>query len=199
MIEQTSWWRRLALIASLVERAPGQVLGRTAIIKLAYLLQTLRGVPIGYDFRLYTYGPFDSDVLYDLDSACSLQAITVKTVEYPAGYGYEVRPGPEGEKVKTRAADWLRHYEDDINWVVDAFSGRTASDLELLATSVYVDRELAARGQRKVAIEELVRRVREVKPHFSEAAVTQLVRTGQAEGWLSAVVAPPQANSRSIE
>jgi len=195
MIGQDSWWRRLALIVALVERAPGQVLGRTAIVKLAYLLQILRGVPVGYGFRLYTYGPFHADVLSDLDSARSLQAVTVKTVPHPTGYGYEVRPGPEAEGIKARAAEWLSRHQADIEWVVDSFAGHTASELELLSTCVYVDRELAARGQSDVAAEELVRRVREVKPHFPETQVAALVRSGQAQGWFSAI-ARPQANGQ---
>jgi hypothetical protein len=195
MIAQAPWWRRLALITCLVERAPGQVLGRTAIVKLAYLLQVLRRVPVGYDFRLFTYGPFDAEVLSNLDSARSLEAVTVKTVDHPAGYGYEVRPGPLAGVVKAQAAEWLTQYQGDIDWVVRAFAGHTAAELGLLSTSVYVDRELAAQGKGIVPVEELVRRVREVKPHFSEAAVAQLVRAGQAEGWLSAV-ARPRANEK---
>ena len=47
-------WFRLAVLATLVKRAP-QLPGRTAMMKFAYLLQTLRDVPLGYRFRLYTY------------------------------------------------------------------------------------------------------------------------------------------------
>jgi hypothetical protein len=56
---EQKWWDRIGLIARLVEKAPGQTLGRTAIVKFAFLLQALRKVPLKYDFRLYTYGPFD--------------------------------------------------------------------------------------------------------------------------------------------
>jgi hypothetical protein len=41
---------------------------------------------LGYVFRLYTYGPFDADVLNDLETAQSFQSLHVKTVIYPSGY-----------------------------------------------------------------------------------------------------------------
>jgi hypothetical protein len=197
MTGETSWWRRLALITCLVERSPTRVLRRTAIVKLTYLLQVLRGVPVGYAFRLYTYGPFDADVLADLDTARSLEAVTVKTIDLPSGYAYEVRPGPVAEVVKARASEWLTQHEADIDWVVRAFANRTASELELLATCIYADRELADRGHRDVPVGELVRRVRDVKPHFSEAQVARLVEEGQREGWLLAVPRP-QANGAGM-
>jgi len=32
-------------------------------MKMKYFLQELKEVPLGYDFRLSTYGPFDAEVL----------------------------------------------------------------------------------------------------------------------------------------
>src|SRR5262249_12172233 len=55
--------RRLATIVALVERSSGKSLGRTAVMKLLYFLSALRGVQLGYRFTLYSYGPFDSEVL----------------------------------------------------------------------------------------------------------------------------------------
>ena len=40
--------RRIAILIDLVERAPDQTLGRTAIVKLLYLLTTVRNVALGY-------------------------------------------------------------------------------------------------------------------------------------------------------
>ena len=67
---------RLATIAYLCTRAPGEGIGRTAVMKLCYFLQTLKGVPLGYRFTLYSYGPFDSDVLSDLGTAESRKAVS---------------------------------------------------------------------------------------------------------------------------
>ncbi len=187
------FWPRLALLTTLVEQAPSRILGRTAIVKMVYLLQVVRGVPLGYDFRLYTYGPFDSEVLGDLEYAQALKAVESKTVLYSTGYGYDVSPGPKASAVKTLAKPWLDKYQSSIDWVVREFGGWTASQLELFSTIVYVDREFAAQGQRHVSVEEMVQRVREVKPHFPEAQVEDLIRQGQEKECVS-TIARSQAN-----
>ena len=78
---------RLAVIAKLATLAPAGYLGRTALMKFCYLLQTVRQVPLGYRFTLYSYGPFDSDVLSDLGTA----------VQYLGGYGYRIRKSDRAE------------------------------------------------------------------------------------------------------
>jgi hypothetical protein len=60
---------RIGLIAYLAKRSP---IGRTALMKYCYFLQALRGVPLGYNFSLYSYGPFDAAVLSDLGDAEAL-------------------------------------------------------------------------------------------------------------------------------
>jgi hypothetical protein len=186
-------WQRLALITTFVERAPNQTLGRTAIVKMAYLVQVLRGVPLGYDFRLYTYGPFDSEVLGDLEYAQALKAVEVQTVLYPGGYRYDVRPGPLATAVKAQAGDWLARYQPAVDWVVKEFGGCTASELELLSTIVYADQEVS-RNRQTLTAEELAHRVREVKPHFTKSFVLDKTNSLLARGLLTSV----QPGARSV-
>src|SRR5262245_49896853 len=142
MNDQDRFWLRLGLLSTLIERAPVR-LGRTALMKLAYLLQTLRGLPLGYDFRLHTYGPFDSDLLNDLGMAESLGAITSNMVIFPSGYGYEFASRPEGDTIRKRFAPQLDNYQADLCWALDEFGGLSAADLELLSTIIYANREAA--------------------------------------------------------
>jgi hypothetical protein len=166
---------RLGMIAALVERAPGRSLGRTALVKLAYFLQVLRRVPLGYDFRLYTYGPFDAEVLYDLAQGQTLQVVDVQTVLNPVGYGYDIRPGTNLDAAKRRVLPWLARYDQDLTWVVSEFAARSASELELLGTIVYVDQENQKQKQ-QVSVDHLVQRVREIKSHFTDAFVKAKVQ-----------------------
>ncbi len=165
-----SSWNRLGLIAALVERAPGQSLGRTALVKLAYFLQVFRRVPLGYDFRLYTYGPYDAEVLNDLAQAQALQVVESNVVLNPIEYGYEIRPGANIEWIKRRAAPWLTQHEEALTWVMSEFGNRSASELELLGTIISVDQEKQKQRQR-ISVDSLVQRVREIMPHFQEAFV----------------------------
>jgi hypothetical protein len=66
-----SEFSKLAIITTLVRDSP-IALGRTGLMKCLFFLKILENVPLPYNFRLYTYGPFDSHVLEDLQYAESL-------------------------------------------------------------------------------------------------------------------------------
>lgn len=161
---------RLAVFAALLERVPRRALGRTALMKLVYFLQTLRGVPLGYSFGLYTYGPYDSQVLDDLDYAEALNVVQVAKIEHPGHYGYEIRTGPLAKKLGRLGSEFVRQHADDIAWVVNGFGRFNASDLELISTILFVDREWA-RVRVHQTTENLIEQVFTIKPHFSRDVI----------------------------
>jgi hypothetical protein len=152
---------RLGAFVRLAELTPGN-LGRTQLMKLCYFLQACRGVPLGYRFSLYSYGPFDSDLLSDLQTAESMDVLNTKIEYYTGGYKYDIRPGEKGERAKVIADTFLSEYEEDITWVAKKFGRRLAAELELLSTIVYVNCEQGLETRR-----DLIERVKLVKPHFS--------------------------------
>jgi hypothetical protein len=177
---------RLGLLSTLVAQAPGK-LGRTAVMKLAFLLQTVKGLPLGYDFRLYTYGPFDSDVLYDLDLAVSLDAVRSDLIAFPSGYGYKFAPGSNQELFTKKFGPELSKYQNEISWALREFGEKSASDLELLTTIIYADRE-ALQQHQPASLQELARKVREVKPRFAEDYIVHNIRFLVDKGLVKAVV-----------
>jgi len=182
-IDPETLWQKLGAIIGLVEQSPQGALGRTAIMKLLYLLQEVRGVPLGYDFRLYTYGPFDSDVLNDLETGQSFRVLHVRTVLYPSGYGYDISTGSKAEDVKQCVAEWLASHQSDLAWAVENFAGRSASELEIIATIVYVAREFAKQAKPSGPVA-LAQRVREVKPRFPEPYVLEKCAEAREMGLL---------------
>jgi uncharacterized protein len=164
MNAQERWLFRLAIISELVKQAHGRP-GRTAVMKLEYFLQTVKQVPLGYNFRLYTYGPFDSNVLTDLSQAEAMRAVRSKIVPNPSGYGYEFEPGPRLDEVKGLFKAGLAAHESALNWVVSEFSNMTASDLELVSTIMYADREAGQKGE-SLNIEDLCQQVSQIKRRF---------------------------------
>ncbi len=175
MTQQEQLWFRLDLLCALIGQAPVR-LGRTAVMKLAYLLQTVKGVPLGYDFRLHTYGPFDSDVLNDLGSAESLGAVKSEMVTFPSGsgYGYEFTTGANRDFISRKAEGRLSAYEQAIHWALAEFGSQRAAELELLTTIIYADREAAQRKE-LLSVEELASKVGEVKPHFAKQYVVSKI------------------------
>jgi hypothetical protein len=156
-------FQRLALLAELSRRAQ---LGRTAIMKLLFFLQESAGVPLNYQFSLYSYGPFDSDVLADISAAERLDVLKSSTVYYPSGMGYEYSPGRDVQKVKDLAGDFLDEHKDSIDWVLEHFSKKTAGELELLSTILFV-----AKHQNPSTVAKLIEQVELIKPHFSQGQI----------------------------
>ena len=163
---------RIAVITELASRAPNGFLGRTSIMKLCYFLQELRDVPLGYNFTLYYYGPFDSDVLSNLGSAEALQSITSETVYHLGGYGYQIKKGEGGDAVVAIAKDFIHKHQDSLTWVLSEFGSHNPSDLELESTIVFVDREFSRKPE-SITLPDLAKRVRDVKPRFSEEDILE--------------------------
>lgn len=156
-------FERLGLLAEFAGRVR---LGRTALMKLLFFLQESRGVPLGYQFSLYSYGPFDSDVLADVSLAERLNVLKSTIVYYPSGLGYEYSPGTDLKNVKDLAGDFLKEHKASIDWVLNSFSGKTASELELLSTILFV-----AKFQNPKTVAELLEQVELIKPHFSQEQI----------------------------
>lgn len=160
------WYERVAFVTSLASSAK-RSFGRTALMKFMYFLQELRNVPLGYNFTLYSYGPFDSDVLSDLSSAEGCGAVTSTLSIYAGGYGYEIRPGDGAKRILRENKKLLSSFEKDIKWVVDNFGDLSSSQLELVGTVIFVARELGG----KADTDSVAGIVRELKPHFEESAI----------------------------
>jgi uncharacterized protein len=180
---------RLALLPVLAERAPAGHIGRTALMKYMYFLQAVRGVPLGYSFSMYSYGPFDSAVLADLSSAETLKIVDVTPVEFSGGYGYRIRPGGRAEVARKNATQFLSKYSKDIDWLFSTFGKLNSAELELASTIVYVDREFLER-QQHTSIDVVTQRVHDIKPHFTREHVRGFVESLIDEGVLEATTMP---------
>jgi uncharacterized protein len=171
---------RLATIAELARRGDGRF-GRTAIMKLCYFLQTLKNVPLRYSFRLYTYGPYDSQVLEDLKIAQSLGAVQTKSFEWPGGTGITITPAEKFDELLKRAGTEFKEIKTTIEAVVSEFGGYSASDLELLSTIIYIDRAYQDSGK-SISLSELISQIHDVKPNHDrkkiESEVQGLIKKG---------------------
>jgi len=166
---------RMALISILAEHSPANRIGRTQVMKFLYFLQVLRDVPLGYRFTLYSYGPFDSDVLADLANAEGLGVVDSTVIQFSGGYGYEIRPGRNADWLRERAARFLQRYRPDVDWVMEKFGSLKSGHLELVSTIVYVDREAADNGE-ELSLDEIAEIVHEIKPHFSHDEIMNFAR-----------------------
>ena len=166
---------RQAVIARMTDKHPNKVLGRTALMKLLYFLEEIEGVNLNYDFRMFTYGPFDSDVLHDIGTAGSSKVVHETIVTYPRGYGYEIRPAAGAAELSEELADKHPDIAAKVDRLVECYGTMLASELELRSTILYVDRDIRRRAQSS-DIDTLVNLTRKIKPHFTAETVGERVR-----------------------
>lgn len=183
MNDDNQWKLRLTVLSRLVQLAPSKP-GRTALMKFAYLLQSIRNVPLGYRFELYHYGPYAHDVLANLSEAESLKAIKSNVVQYGVNQGFEYEVTKALPKLMQLAGNQHEPYEKDLAWVIDRFGSESASRLELIATIIFAERD-SRRRQSSQTKEELCRTVRQIKPHFSDAQVISAIDSLQAQEYIS--------------
>jgi len=156
--------QRLALFSELTRRS---TLGRTAIMKLCFFLQESRNIPLGYQFSIYSYGPFDSDVLADLSTAVHMNVLKSTIVYYPSGTGYEYSSGGD-ESVREIERDFLAQNQASIAWALTTFGRKTAGELELLSTILFV-----AKFNNPKDVNVLINEVALIKPHFSPDVIAR--------------------------
>jgi uncharacterized protein YwgA len=178
------WQHRYAVIlklAKLYKEKEGWVLGKTALQKLVFFLQEVRGVELGYDYTLYTFGPFSSTLAADLDFANMMDVVDV-TYHSDLG-GYEIVASKEGLAVERHAKQWLKSVNSDLEAVFEGFGRFGTRALELRATIAYVAKDALAR-QRALTDDRLVRIVHDLKPHFDPDTIRAALEELRDESFL---------------
>ncbi|MBN1294025.1 MAG: restriction endonuclease [Candidatus Latescibacteria bacterium] len=183
-LDQIIPWERYGFIAELVNRLENvsPQLGKTALQKLVYLLQEIFGVDAGYDFKLYTYGPFTSQLLQDLDQVDALHGVNVELVESALG-GYNISSGEKYREIRDRAKDYLneKKVKGGIDKLITEFGHLWAKELELRATIVY-----AVKNNKDLyEQDDLVNMIHEIKPRFNKVFIGQVINELKAKNYIT--------------
>lgn len=177
----------LSLARQLIEK--GNWCGETHLQKATYILQDLAGVDTGYDFVLYKHGPFSFDLRDEITSfrADSLLELQVQ----PQPYGPKLIPTQQAKKIEAEFPNTLAKKADRIKFIVEVVGDKGVSELERLATALFITRrEMAAMSK-----EERAARLHEVKPHISKASaleameqIDDLLKKIEQKSWIPASV-----------
>lgn len=152
---------RKSVILNLLLRNPD--MGKTAVMKAVFMLQQVKGIPLGYDFSIYTYGPYASDVMEDIDELVFEHFLSSKMYLYNNYVGYCLRVT---EGVKQADAPLETGEAQALEDVVGFVHGKTAKELELYSTIIYVD-DLYQKNKWPGGKTQIAEKVHEIKPHFS--------------------------------
>lgn len=161
---------RVTMIAELANRDKN--IGKTAMMKFLFLLQTVYSVPLGYDFEIYTYGPYSQSVMSDLEYAEYSGDIKVSPVYYPNGMnGYQINATEEGREIIKDNQDLINTYNTAIENVIHFFAQKTAKELELYSTIVFVASSFTSNGWYE-SDNDICSTVKQIKPHFSDETIS---------------------------
>jgi uncharacterized protein YwgA len=151
-------------------RREGSWCGHTHMQKATYFLQVLLGVPTGYEFILYMYGPYSFDLSEEL---AGLRADYLIEFDHKSpGYGPGLVPTPTSESLRSGYPRTLAGSSRQLEFVARTFGTKGVADLEKLATALYVTREDGAPD----SVEGRARRLVELKPHVSLEQALEAVR-----------------------
>lgn len=174
--------RRLGAIAQAVYNGnkKGIVVGHTLLQKLIYFLQYAKGVDLGYRYRLYHYGPYCQEVWGDLSYLEDINAANVTAS--PTGFGYHIYPEAEIQEVMHFADSEIKA---KVSELLDFLGHRPVRELECLATTHYVYKELQDTGKDPAPLREAIKNgVLALKPYLSESDVWTALQALQEKGLL---------------
>jgi uncharacterized protein YwgA len=147
----------LALLEKLKEN--GSWCGETHIQKASYFLKEFAGIPIDYDFILYKHGPFSFDLR---DELTAMRADGFMDLRPRNPYGATLEITEEGNDLMKRFPLTISRFRQKIDFVAEELGGKGVSDLEKLATALFVIKNEPDRcaGDR-------ADRIHELKPHVT--------------------------------
>lgn len=155
--------KRDVVILSLIEnlKKRGSWCGETHIQKATYFLQELFDLPLEFEFILYKHGPFSFDLSDELTAMRADMLLRIQS--QPRPYGPSLVPRNGSESFKQHFPNTLKKYDSNIQFVANKFKDRGVSELERLATALYVTREINPKGSSEFRAQCITK----LKPHIS--------------------------------
>src|SRR5271155_5362085 len=165
-------FKKAALLSALADdlRKKGSWCGETHLQKATYFLQTLQKVPVGFDFILYKHGPFSFELR---DELTAMRADGFLELRLKPPYGPSLVTTEIGQELRAEHPRTLDKHRRAIRFVAEQLATRNVSELERLATALFVTLDGAPRSA-----EERAEEIKDLKPHIdlesAEAAVGEV-------------------------
>jgi hypothetical protein len=164
-------FKKAALLTALAEnlRKKGSWCSETHLQKATYFLQELQKVPVGFDFILYKHGPFSFD-LRDTLTAMRSDGLFELHQQWP--YGPSLIPTQKSKQFRQEYSKTVERYKKQLNFVCDQLGKQNVSELEKLATALYIRIEASSKTETQRA-----KYLHSLKPHVSLDDSMEAVKT----------------------
>ena len=153
---------RRALLVSLIEKMKNSSswCGETHVQKCIYFLQDFLGVPLGFNYILYKHGPYSFDLN---DELAFLRGNSFLKLHPRRPYGPSLSLGERGQILKNKYEEVINQYNNEIDFVVEVLANKPVTELERVATALYVEEEKNQDTDEGI-VSEMVR----LKPHINK-------------------------------
>src|ERR1700722_11964388 len=153
--------QREALLLDFISRlkSRGSWCGETHIQKSTYFLQEFAKVPLGFNYIFYKHGPFSFELN---DQLTALRGNSLVELRSHPPYGPHLHTSADASQYIGRFPKTIRQYESAIDFVVEKLSSKNVSELERLATALYVRLEMPDDDDVARA-----KKINTLKPHVS--------------------------------
>lgn len=168
--------KKAALLMSLTQKLRDHEswCGETHLQKAVYILEDLLGLPLDFEFILYKHGPFSFDLRDELTSMRADELL--KLVPQAPPYGPRLVPTEKYERLKKLFSITIKTYDQHLEFVAEKLGDKGVTDLEHLATALFVTKRKKPDSSVEERTEELLR----IKPHFlrsgAETAIEEIDR-----------------------
>lgn len=167
--------REMVLVGGVVSalRVRGSWTGETHIQKTAYIAKIKRDIPFESDFVLYKHGPYSFDLNKSLGHMLSRNLLVSHS---NPGYGpsYGINAALWGA-LNSGLGGYYAKFQEAVEEIADRLARKNVSELEKIATAVFVSTEYAGSSMRERAAV-----ISKIKPHIAqEAALESLAEADQ--------------------
>jgi len=171
--------QRAAVLVALVEamNENNSWCGGIHIQKACYFLQELLTVPLGFKFVLYKHGPYSFDLNNELSALRADEFLDLYVRD--AQYGPCYRLGDLSEKLEQNFRKTIRRFGKQVNFVAYKLGDKGVSELERLATALYVRMSETKELSAEKAAEQLTKH----KPHMGKPLAIQAVT--EVDEWMT--------------
>lgn len=177
-------WVVVAEIVKRIQDEPyHRPIGRTVLQKIAYVA-TEQGLTTGIDFKRASFGPFASD-LKRMESRLVNNGLIQESA---TGKMQRITIGPTFEAARTAYRDDIAKWEPVIERTVDLFLRLDSIGAEIVASSLFAARELAAGGTlptESMVFDAVMEWKKRRKPALDEGAVATTIRALAEQDWLA--------------
>jgi len=152
------------LVKKLNEKYPHKQIGKTIVQKMIYLLT--REKFVDYQYSMYHYGPYSSEVASDL-SLC--EALGMLRIDWVENKGYFITAG-DNERY-----EGLLNEEDKnkIETIVDKYGIFDAKEISIIATALYIKENVETASDN-----ELVKIIVSLKPECEAGLIREILVRG---------------------